>query len=74
MLQIKIKDKSFNIFSLDELGHDHWQIRKGFVETCPWCGKTVKGGKGYYNVEAEPSLPYCGISHIKLALKAQFGL
>lgn len=46
----------------------NWQ----YEGTCPWCGKTVKAGKGFYTSDA--GHPYCGMSHAKQGIKAKKGL
>jgi len=40
--------------------------------SCPWCGKTVKAGKGVYTHDA--GYPYCGMGHAKQGIKAKKGL
>ena len=43
-----------------------------FEGSCPWCGKTVKAGKGVYTSDA--GYPYCGMGHAKQGIKTTKGL
>ena len=61
MMTIIIKGQTFYI----ETG---WS----YEGTCPWCGKTVKSGKGVWTQEA--GYPHCGMGHAKQAIKAKKGL
>jgi hypothetical protein len=60
-MNIIIKGQSFYIIQ-------NWPLEG----SCPWCGKTVKAGKGVYTLDA--GSPYCGMGHAKQGIKAKKGL